>query len=118
MSFLANENFPAASVQLLRAAGHDVLYVVENFSGLEDEAVLRRAQHEQRRLLTFDRDYGELIFKRRLPVPLGLLFFRFNPATPPEPAELLLKLLSLPDMQWAGRFTVLTRDEIRQRQMP
>jgi len=96
MRFLANENFPAASVQHLRQSGHDVLYVIEDFPSLEDEAVLCRAHDEQRLLLTFDRDYGELIFKRRLPAPLGVLFLRFDPATPLEPAEMLLELLCLP----------------------
>jgi predicted nuclease of predicted toxin-antitoxin system len=118
MRFLANENFPAASVQRLRQSGHDVLYVIENFPSLEDEAVLRRARDEERLLLTFDRDYGELIFKRRLPAPPGVLFLRFDPGTPLEPAEVLLKLLSLPDVEWTGRFTVLTREQIRQHRLP
>ena len=118
MRFLANENFPAASVRLLRLSGHEVVYVIEDFPSLEDEVVLQRAHDEQRVLLTFDRDYGELIFKRRLPVPLGVIFLRFDPATPLEPAERLLELLALPDMEWVGRFTVLTRDQIRQRRLP
>jgi predicted nuclease of predicted toxin-antitoxin system len=69
MRFLANENFPAASVQLLRQSGHDVLYVIEKFPSLDDEVILRRAHDEQRMLITFDRDYGELVFKRRFPAP-------------------------------------------------
>jgi predicted nuclease of predicted toxin-antitoxin system len=118
MRFLANENFPAASVRHLRQSGHDVRYVIEDFPSVEDAAVLRRAQDEQRVVLTFDRDYGELIFKQRLPVPLGVIHFRFDPATPLEPAEILIKLLGLPDMEWTGRFSVLTRDQIRQRLLP
>ncbi|MGH7953113.1 MAG: DUF5615 family PIN-like protein [Limisphaerales bacterium] len=35
MRFLANENFPAASVRLLRESGHDVLYVIEDFPSLK-----------------------------------------------------------------------------------
>jgi predicted nuclease of predicted toxin-antitoxin system len=118
MRFLANENFPAASVQHLRQSGHDVLYVSENFPSVEDEVVLRWARDEQRFMLTFDRDYGELIFKHQLPVPLGVIYLRFDPATPLEPAEMLLRLLQLPAMEWSGRFTVLTRDQIRQRHLP
>jgi predicted nuclease of predicted toxin-antitoxin system len=118
MRFLANENFPAASVQRLRQSGHDVLYVIEDFPSLDDAVVLGRAHEEQRLILTFDRDYGELIFKHRLPVPLGVIFLRFDPDTPLEPAEMLLKLFHIPDMEWSGRFTVLTRDQIRQRRLP
>ena len=118
MRFLANENFPAASVRHLRQKDHDVFYVAENFPGLDDETVLRRAHDDQRLILTFYRDYGELIFKRQLPVPLGVILLRFDPATPMEPAEILLELLCLPDMEWSGRFTVLARDQIRQRRLP
>ncbi len=118
MRFLANENIPAASVQLLRQSGHDVLYAVEHFPSLDDAVILHRAHEEQRLLITFDRDYGELVFKRRLPAPAGVFFLRFDPATPTEPAEILLRLLGLPEMEWPGHFTVLTRDQIRQRRLP
>jgi predicted nuclease of predicted toxin-antitoxin system len=118
MRFLANENFPAASVRLPRQSGHDVLYVIEDFPSLDDEVVLQRAHEEQRILITFDRDYGELIFKRRLSAPSGVFFLRFDPDTPLEPAEIIMKLLQLPGMEWSGRFTVVTRDQIRQRCLP
>lgn len=108
MRFLANENFPAASVRHLRQSGHDVLYVTEDFPSVEDAAVLRRAHEEERVVLTFDRDYGELIFRHRLPVPQGVLFLRFDPVTPLEPAERLLNLLRLPTLELTGHFTVLT----------
>ncbi len=118
MRLLANENFPAASVQLLRQSGHDVLYAIEEFPSLDDEVILRRAHDEQRILITFDRDYGELVFKRRLPAPAGVFFLRFDPETPLEPGEILLKLVQLSGVEWLGRFTVLTRDQIRQRRFP
>jgi predicted nuclease of predicted toxin-antitoxin system len=118
MRFLANENFPLTSVHLLRQAGHDLLCVIENFPGQTDEFVLQRARDEHRIILTFDRDYGELIFKRRLPVPDGVFLLRFDPKTPQEPAQILLNLFRLPNMNWPGFFTVITRDEIRQRPLP
>ncbi|MGH7953114.1 MAG: DUF5615 family PIN-like protein [Limisphaerales bacterium] len=80
--------------------------------------ILRRAHDEQRTLLTFDRDYGELIFKRRLAPPPAVLFLRFDPGTPLEPAEILLKLFQFSNLEWSGYFTVLTRDQIRQRRLP
>jgi hypothetical protein len=43
MRFLANENFPLASVQRLREAGHDVVAVVEWRPGAADTEVLSRA---------------------------------------------------------------------------
>jgi predicted nuclease of predicted toxin-antitoxin system len=63
MDFLANENFPVVSIKLLRNAGHDVASVIEETPGNKDRGVLKRAHEENRIVLTFDRDYGELIYR-------------------------------------------------------
>ena len=115
MRFLANENVPRASVRRLRLAGHDVAAVGEDIAGSSDDTVLARAVQEARIIITFDRDYGELIYRRKLPAPPGVVYLRFDPATPEEPAELLLRLLALPDVSLAQRFTVLERQQVRQR---
>jgi predicted nuclease of predicted toxin-antitoxin system len=75
MRFLANENFPLASVIHLRAAGQDVVAVIQETPGARDPEVLHRAAADARVILTFDRDYGELIYRHRLPVPQGLSIF-------------------------------------------
>ncbi|WP_375506794.1 DUF5615 family PIN-like protein [uncultured Nostoc sp.] len=118
MRFLANENFPLPSVRLLRQAGYDVASVTEDSPGIEDTEVLTRAANEQRVILTFDRDYGELIYRLRLPSPTGVIYLRFRPHTPEEPATLLLNLLEIEGLQFEERFTVLERDQIRQRPLP
>ena len=51
MRFLADENFPAASVRALRAEGHDVAAVGETQSGADDSTVLRIAREQQRVLM-------------------------------------------------------------------
>lgn len=94
MRFLANENFPMMSVVQLREAGYDVAYGSEDAPGAEDSLVLEPAVHEERIILTFDRDYGELIYRLRMPVPKGVVYFRYLPATPEEPAQDFLHLLS------------------------
>lgn len=66
MRLLADENVPAPAVAALRAAGHDVLHVAESVPGSSDDAVLALAADEQRVLLKFDKDFGELAFRRGL----------------------------------------------------
>ena len=92
MRFLANENFPCKSVIYLRSAGYDVAYGSEDAPGAEDSQVLARAVHEERIILTFDRDYGELIYRMRMQSPIGVVYFRYFPTTPEEPAQELLGL--------------------------
>lgn len=66
----------------------------------------------------FDRDHGELIFRRRLPTPSGILYLRFDPMTPDEPGEMSMALLTAKDLVLAGKFTVVERSRIRQRILP
>lgn len=65
MNFLADENFPRTSVLRLREAGFDVIRIQEIAPAEEDPAVLALAVEMQRVLLTFDRDFGELLFHKK-----------------------------------------------------
>ena len=67
MIFLANENIPLNSIKSIRESGYDISAIIEDNPGVTDEQVLKIALLENRIILTFDRDYGELIFKRKLP---------------------------------------------------
>lgn len=115
MRFLADENFPVPSIRRLRAAYHDVAAIIEDSPGVEDTVVLARAVSEGRYLLTLDHDYGELIFRSGFAPPPGLLYFRFIARAPREPAERLLQLLTTPGLTFEGQFTVIEREQIRQR---
>ena len=115
MHFLADENFPLESVRSLRTAGHDVAAVIEDSRGAKDHEVLARAAREGRIILTFDRDYGELVYRLRHPAPAGIIYLRFVPFTPQEPAEIVFQLLTVKGLVLEGRFTVVERTQTRQR---
>lgn len=118
MKLLANENIPLETVYRLRAMGHDVLSTTETSCGIDDAAVLAIAHDQQRILLTFDRDYGELIYVKRLPNPAGLIYLRIAPSNPAEPANLVAALLNDPNGLVAGSFLVLDREGFRRRPLP
>ena len=114
MYFLVNENIPLDSVKILRKSSHDVLSIMEKFPGISDEQVMQIAHNEKRIIVTFDRDYGELIFRKQLPLPLGVLYLRFSPIEPKEPADFIDKLISN-GINLEGKFTTADREQIRQR---
>ena len=64
MHILADENFPGDAVTALREHGHDVLWVRTETPGISDREVLARAQAEDRVVITFDKDFGELAIVR------------------------------------------------------
>jgi predicted nuclease of predicted toxin-antitoxin system len=119
-ALVANENVPAGTVKALRAAGFDVLAIGESHRAVSDRAVIAIARDADRWLVTFDRDYGELIFKRGEAPPVGILFLRQRPRRPPVFAEWIRAALE-PDEQRArlrGHLAVLDGRSIRLRRFP
>jgi predicted nuclease of predicted toxin-antitoxin system len=113
--FLHDENVPLVSASRLRLAGHDVVHTIARET---DRALLERARAEGRVLVTFDRDFGFLVFRGGTPAPPGIVYFRFAPATPEAPAEQLLTLLEMSDVTLEGKLTVVEPPRIRQRPLP
>ena len=64
MLICANENLSDDCVLRLREDGHGVLWIREAAPGSSDTLVLARACAEKRILITFDKDFGELVFLR------------------------------------------------------
>lgn len=115
IKFLANENFPLSSVKILRLAGFDVSYIGTDYKGISDNEVINIAIHENRTILTFDRDYGELIFKKKYKPINGVIYFRWGEYLPDDPGNYLIDLLNSLDIKFEGKLTVITKDTIRQK---
>jgi predicted nuclease of predicted toxin-antitoxin system len=112
--WLVNENFLAPSTAALRNAGFDVLAIAESHPGVDDTAVLSLAREEGRWLVTFDRDYGELLFLRGYPAPPAVILLRVSSYRPEEPANWLARLHENSE-GLAGKFTVFTGNALRSR---
>jgi predicted nuclease of predicted toxin-antitoxin system len=112
MRLLANENFPADAVEALRARGHDVAWVRIDAPGSNDRQVLDRAVSENRLLITFDKDFGELAFGAGLPASSGIVLFRVRRSSPSEVARRAVAALES-RADWAGHFAVVLDDRIR-----
>ena len=115
MKLLANENFPLSSVRILRDSGFDVIAIGQEFAGVLDREVLALAIEESRIIITFDRDYGELIFKKGYKPQAGVIYFRWIDFQPKEPGEYLKELFASKSIRYENRLTVISRDHIRQR---
>lgn len=102
MKLLANENFPKASVLLLRTLGYDITSIGEDNPGITDQLVMETAQNEQRLILTFDRDYGELIYKYNYKPEQGVLYLRLSEYSPEQQAKIVHELLSVLNLKHRG----------------
>jgi predicted nuclease of predicted toxin-antitoxin system len=114
MKFLADENFPGQAVHSLRDNDFEVEWVAEDTPGLADTDVLARCANDGFTLLTLDKDFGELVFRRGLPAECGVILFRVDAESPEQFTEIVLAALrSIND--WKGFFSVVGRDRIRMR---
>jgi len=117
MRVLANENFPAQAVEALRSSGHDVVWMHTDAPGSSDAEVLERAVSEERILITFDKDFGELVFRRGMGAPCGVILFRISPTSPRQVTQAALAALQS-RTDWAGHFAVVEESRIRLTSLP
>ena len=117
MRLCANENVPGDCVALLRQRGHDVLWIREAARGSGDPAVLARAQAEGRLLITFDKDFGELVYRRGKVASHGVVLFRLRKPSPDFVAQRVAQILES-TTEWAGHYAVVDEHSIRLRPLP
>ena len=119
MRFLADENIPAQIVRAINASGHDVLWTQEIDPAANDRKVLSYATADQRTLITFDKDFGELVFRDGEKAPFGIILFRFPPETSlTSQARIVVNVLER-RTDWTGHFfSVSDTGRIRPRPLP
>lgn len=117
MRLLADENIPGDAVAALRAAGHDVAWIRTEAPGSPDQDVLSRAQQEGRILLTFDKDFGELAWRARLPATCGVVLFRLSTPPPADVGRVITEIINSRS-DWASHFSVVQTERIRMRPYP
>jgi predicted nuclease of predicted toxin-antitoxin system len=115
MKLLANENIPLASVRILEDKGFDVLSIGRDHAGIQDAEVMQLSIDQARTIITFDRDYGELIFKKGFRPMAGVIYLRWEGFLPHEPGAYLCELLVSKNIQFENRLTVVGEHSIRQR---
>lgn len=93
----------------------DVLYIAEQHPSIEDEEVIRLAIDQERIKLTFDRDFGELIFKKGTKSQNGVIYLRLSFYQPEDPGILIEGLISSGNYNFENAITVIGEKGIRQR---
>ena len=106
MRYLADENMSAEVVAGLRAAGHDVAFIAEDSPSIPDDSVLARAVRENRVLITYDKDYGKLVFADLQPADSGVILFRLRDLSPEARIRFMVSNLDN-EVDWRGHFAVI-----------
>ncbi len=117
MRLLADENIPSLVVKFICSRGHDAIWIGEKAPGISDREVLSFATVERRTLITFDTDFGELVFRLGLDAPFGVILFRLPSDSPSGIAQTVVEVLESQAV-WIGRFSVVDENRIRTRPLP
>ena len=104
MRLLFDENMPGQVAALLSARGYEIERVELSAS---DHDILAASSDSPTLLFTYDKDFGELIYREHREQPAGVLLIR-DPSLKPRPlADLIHRLLSEGHVKLEGYFSVL-----------
>ena len=115
MRFLLDESADFRLAGFLTDLGHDVTAIARDYPpSLPDDQVLQIAQHEQRILITNDRDFGELIVRERLP-HAGVVLFRTHSKSLASQIAGLRLVLAYPPVDLTSNLLVVNEQGVRVR---
>lgn len=117
MKWVADEDIEPPVVEVLRAAGHDVVAIYEAAAGVSDSDLLSRASAEGRILLTYDKDFGELVFRLGL-ASSGIVLIRLTTRDAMERAQHIRRVLPALEERAPGHFVVVSDSVMRTRAIP
>jgi predicted nuclease of predicted toxin-antitoxin system len=99
-------------VERLRQDDHLVLYVAEMQRGIPDDAVLASANEAGALLITTDKDFGELVFRRGL-LSSGVILVRLAGLSAEQKAETVAAVARQHGAEFSGGLTVISPGTVR-----
>lgn len=115
MKFLANEDIPLESVNILKEAGFDVKHLIKRLAGVTDQRVVEIAKKEKRTFITCDIDLCNFIYKSKEILPAGVIAFHQSGFTDQYVAKMIVKMSSAMKITFEKSFIVVKDNFIKQR---
>ena len=119
MKFLADMGVSMTVVRNLQKAGYEAIHLSEEgLQRLRDREIMEKARQEERIVLTFDLDFGDLLATSSAPLP-SVIIFRLQNTLPPFVTARLLEVLSecSEDLE-TGAIVMVEDSRYRLRQLP
>ena len=94
MRFLVDECTGTRVASWLRKEGYEVFSVYEEARGISDEEIVRKAFAENWILITYDKDFGEKVYREQYPHN-GIIFMRLKDERSTNKINVLRLLLAM-----------------------
>lgn len=112
MKFLVDECVGSTVALWLKSKGYDVVSVCDECPGITDNQVLKKSLDEGRILITSDKDFGEMVFKKKLE-HCGIVLLRLSQENPQNKIKVIDQILNkYSDSLWHN-FVVVGETSIR-----
>lgn len=112
LRFLVDNSSGRKLANSLKDKNYDVIYAGNVLPEANDEEILKRAEEENRILITNDKDFGELIFRYGKPSS-GVVLLRLKIDFPDHRVRVLLSLIDKLHIKLRNKFIVASEDKIR-----
>ena len=116
LSLLADENIDQRLVSSLRLAGIFVYSVAESSPGITDEEVMRLSENLSAMILTDDKDFGEIVFRKQRSCR-GIVLLRLTGVDYSRKADHVIKVIDRYGSEMIGKFVVITAERVRMRKL-
>lgn len=110
--FLIDENVDFSVADFLIDLDCNVKTVVKIKSSLGDKEILALANNENRVIVTNDKDFGQLIFREKLPHK-GVILFRLLDESSEAKIKRLKEVFGKYKSKFSGSFIVITEAKVR-----
>lgn len=112
MKFLADENIEREFIEALRKANFDILSVRESYIGIGDDEILQIAANEKAIILTYDTDFGDLVFRFGFK-SRGVMLLRLSGLSLSEKMDKTILAIREHEAELENAFTVVSANSIR-----
>ena len=112
MRFLVDECTGPNVARWLLGQSHEIFSVYDSWRGADDVDVLAKAASENWILITNDKDFGERIYREKMP-HRGVVFLRLRDETVTSKIQVIEQLLNRYADQLQDKFVVVTHSQVR-----
>jgi predicted nuclease of predicted toxin-antitoxin system len=116
MKVFVDENVHRRVVIGLRDLGFAVEWLLETMPSADDSVILERPDIGSAVLVTYDRDFGELIYKHGMPHPRAVIYSRLDRPKADKALDRICAVLNNEGLE--GQFVVITENDERWRPLP
>ncbi len=112
MKLVLDESIERQITDALSGEGYKIWYIHDMERGVSDDKVLALANTNDALLLTADKDFGELVFRKKM-ISTGVVLFRVFGISNSEKAALAVHVMREHGDKLLNAFTVVTPETIR-----